>query len=117
VLLVRQMRGAVSGFAVVNDLECNSLVAALVLTAGVVVILLVSAGMLWWLGLTKILPALLHSALGLVMLGSFLLIVTEVPLLFGNKDDRASAFSDMGYLGATFLASAGLWFVAQHFFW
>jgi hypothetical protein len=93
------------------------LIAALVLTAGVVVILLVSAGLLWWLRLTRILPALLPMALGLLMVGSFFLVIAEIPLLFGSKDERASAFSDMGYLGATFLASAGLWYIAQHFLW
>jgi len=56
-------------------------------------------------------------ALGLVMVGSFLLVIAEIPLLFGKRDDRASAFSDIGYLGATFLVSAGLWYVAQHFLW
>ncbi len=93
------------------------MIAALVLTAGVVVILLISAGLLWWLRLTRILPALLPMALGLVMLGSFFLVLAEIPLLFGNKDERTSALADMGYLGATFLVSAGLWFVAQHFLW
>ena len=93
------------------------MIAALVLTAGVVVVLLVSAGLLWWLRLTRILPALLPMALGLVMVGSFLLVIAEIPLLFGKRDDRASAFSDIGYLGATFLVSAGLWYVAQHFLW
>ncbi len=93
------------------------MVAAFVLVTGVLVVLVIGALALIWLHMGSILPSLVPMVPWLVMVGTFLLMLTEVLLLFGNKDDRRVALRDFKYLLPTCLLSGGLWLVAQHYLW
>lgn len=93
------------------------MVAALVLVAGVMVVLAFGAVWLIVTGHAGILPSIIPLAPWLVAFGSILLILTEVILFFGGKEDRRVAVRDLGYLVPTLLISAALWYVAQHFLW
>jgi hypothetical protein len=65
----------------------------------------------------EILPAFVPLAPWLVSFGCLMLILTELLLLFGTKEDRRSAFRDLAYLVPTMLISAGIGYVAQQFLW
>jgi len=93
------------------------MVAGFVLVAGVILVLVVAA--LWFAaaGLPKTLASIVPLAPGLVMLGTFLLIMTELILFLGGKDDRKAAKRDLGYLFPTLIVSAVLWYAAQKMLW
>ncbi len=91
--------------------------AAFVLITGVVVILVIGAVVLWFMGMGSLLASLLPLAPWLVMVGTFLLILTELLLFFGGKEDRRVALRDLSYLIPTCIISGGLWWVAQRFVW
>lgn len=93
------------------------MVAGFVLIAGVILILVMAA--LWFSvsGLPKVLTCIVPMAPGLVMLGTFLLILTELLLLFGNKDDRKAAKRDLSYLFPTLIVSGVLWYAAYNLLW
>ena len=93
------------------------MVAVLVLVTGVTVILIVGAVGLAWMGMGNILPSLVPLAPWLVMVGTFLLSLTELLLFFGNKDDRKTALRDLAYLVPTCLLSAALWYGLQYYLW
>lgn len=93
------------------------MVAAFVLVTGVLVILVVGAIALAYMGLANILASLVPMAPWLVMVGTFLLILTELLLLFGGKEDRHAAFKDLSYLVPTCLVSGALWYVTQLYLW
>ena len=93
------------------------MVAGFVLIAGVILILVIAA--LWFAaaGLPKVLTCIVPMAPGLVMLGTFLLILTELFLFFGGKEDRKSAKRDIGYLFPTLIVSSVLWYAAVKLLW
>lgn len=93
------------------------MVAAFVLIAGVVLVLAIAAVVFSILRMPSILSCLVPIAPWLVMVGTFSLILTEVLLLFGNKDDRRSAIRDLRYLVPTLGVSAVLWYVTQKLLW
>ncbi|MGC8863328.1 MAG: hypothetical protein ACP5R5_11235 [Armatimonadota bacterium] len=93
------------------------MVAALVLITGVLFILVVGAAALAYIGMGNILTTLVPLAPWLVMVGTILLILTEMLLFFGGKEDRRAAWRDMKYLLPTCLVSAALWYVAQKLLW
>ncbi len=93
------------------------MVAALVLITGVTLVMVAGAGFLVWTGDAHILPSLIPLAPWLVAFGSLLLILTEIILFFGKKEDRRTAFKDLAYLAPTMLISAGIGYLAQHFLW
>ena len=69
------------------------------------------------MGLPKALLCIVPMAPGLVMLGTFLLILTELFLFFGGKEDRKAAKRDLGYLFPTLIVSGVLWYAAQKMLW
>lgn len=79
--------------------------------------LVVGAVALVWMGMAQILTSLLPLVPWLVMVGTLLLILTELLLFFGNKEDRRSAWRDLSYLIPTCLVSGGLWFLLAHLLW
>ena len=93
------------------------MVAAFVLVTGILVVLVIGAVVLASMGMTQILTSLLPLVPWLVMVGTVLLILTELLLFFGNKEDRRSAWRDLSYLVPTCLVSGGLWLLAARFFW
>lgn len=92
------------------------MVAALVLLAGVLFVIVVGTIVLVSLNMTALLPSLVPLSAGLVMIGTFLLIITELILLLG-KSERRDALRDLSYLLPTFLVSTALWYVAQFYLW
>ena len=93
------------------------MVAGFVLIAGVILIL--ALAMFWFVaeGITKLLLCIVPMAPGLVMLGSLLLIFTELLLYLGNKNDRKATTRDIAYLLPTFIVSGALWYAAVKFLW
>lgn len=93
------------------------MVAGFVLVAGVILVLVVAALLFAVMGLPKVLTCIVPMAPGLVMLGTFLLILTELPLFLGGKDDKKAARRDLGYLFPTLIVSSVLWFAAYKLLW
>ena len=91
--------------------------AVFVLILGVMLILVIALVALYNLGLTHILPTLVPLAPALVMVGTALLILTELLLFLGNKEDRKTALKDLMYMIPTFLITGGLWFLAKYYLW
>ena len=52
-----------------------------------------------------------------IAVGTFLLMLTELLLLFGRREDRKTAMRDFAYLFPTFVVSSGLFFLAWHYLW
>jgi len=88
-----------------------------VLVTGVLVILVVGAAVLAWTGMGNVLASLVPLAPWLVMVGTILLILTELLLFLGDKQDRQDAWRDLSYLLPTLIISAALWYLAQWFLW
>lgn len=97
--------------------EEKKMIAAFVLIAGVLLVMMIGSGVLVWIGSTQILPTLVPLGPWLVMVGTFLLILTELLLLFGSKEDRRAAMRDFGYLIPTLIVSGGLWYITQRYLW
>lgn len=93
------------------------MVAGFVLIAGVILILVIAAMWFSMAGLPKALSCIVPMAPGLVMLGTFLLILTEMFLFLGGKEDRKAAKRDMAYLFPTLIVSGVLWYAAQKMLW
>ena len=93
------------------------MVAGFALIAGVILILIVAGVWFWMAELPKVLTCIVPLAPGLVMLGTFLLILTEMFLFFGNKDDRRAAKRDLGYLFPTLIVSGVVWYAAYRLLW
>lgn len=93
------------------------MVAVLVLVTGVTLILLLGAVGLSSIGMSNILPSLVPLAPWLVMVGTILLILTEMLLFLGNKDDRKTALRDLAYLVPTCILSGVLWYGLQYYLW
>lgn len=93
------------------------MVAVLVLITGVTLILLIGALALAWSGMASVLPSLVPLAPWLVMVGTILLILTELLLFFGSKEDRRAAARDLAYLIPTCIISGVLWYGLQYYLW
>lgn len=93
------------------------MIAGFVLIAGAILIL--ALALIWFAvaGLPKVLMCIVPMAPGLVMLGTFLLILTELFLFFGNKEDKKAAKRDIGYLFPTLIVSGVLWYFAVKLLW
>jgi len=93
------------------------MVAAFVLVTGVLLLVVVGGVALVYVGFAHLLTSLVPLAPWLVMVGTFLLILTELLLFLGDKDDRKTARRDLTYLLPILLVSAGLWYIAQYYLW
>lgn len=93
------------------------MVAGFVLIAGVILILVIAALFFAMAGLPKVLTCIVPLAPGLVTLGTFLLILTELFLFVGGKEDRKAAKRDLSYLFPTLLVSGVLWYTAYKLLW
>lgn len=93
------------------------MIPAFVLVTGVLVILVIGAAVLAWMGMANVLTSLVPLAPWLVMVGTILLILSELLLFFGEKEDRQDAWRDLSYLLPTLIVSAILWYLAQWFLW
>lgn len=91
------------------------MIAAFVLIIGVMLVLLVGAIVLAATNTADVLSWLVPFAPMLVTVGTFLIILTELLLFFGSKEDRRTALRDLAYLFPTFVVSLGLWWIAQRF--
>ena len=93
------------------------MIAAFVLIAGVLFIMLIGAVVLSYMGASHVLTAVVPMVPGLVMVGTFLLILTELLLFLGGKEDRRTAARDLPYMLLVLAVSGALWYVSQQLLW
>lgn len=93
------------------------MLAALVLITGVSLVLVAGSVYLIATGQAHLLPTVVPLAPWLVAFGCVMLILSELILFFGGKDDRRAAFKDLGYLLPTLIISAGVGYLARYFLW
>jgi len=93
------------------------MIAGIVLLVGVVVILGLGWVLLWQMGMTNLLTSVVPLAPTLVAIGTFLLMLTEILLFFGNKEDRRTAVRDVSFLVPLFAVSMLLTYITQRFLW
>ena len=93
------------------------MIAAFVLITGVLIVMVVGAILLVSTGASQILPTLVPLGPWLVMVGTALIILTDILLFFGNRDDRRAAARDLACLFPTLIISGGLWYLAQRYLW
>lgn len=93
------------------------MIASLVLITGVVLVMIVGSIALILAGMGGVLLSLVPLAPWLVMVGTMLLICTELLLFLGNSEDRKIARRDLSYLVPTLFVSAALWYLAQKLLW
>lgn len=93
------------------------MVVVFVLIAGVLLTMVVGGVVLMATGMTQVLASLVPLGPWLVMVGTCLLILTELLMFLGGKEDRRVALRDLGYMVPTLIISAGLWYMAQYFLW
>jgi hypothetical protein len=93
------------------------MMAGIVLLAGVVVVLALGWVLLWQMGMTNLLTSVVPLAPMLVAIGTFLLILTEILLFLGNKEDRRTAVRDLSFLVPLFAVSMALTYITQRFLW
>lgn len=93
------------------------MVAALVLVVGLLVVLVAGSALLFYMGYSQLLPALVPLAPGLICVGAILLALVDVLLLFGKKADRKVARRDYAYLIPIIIISGGLWYLTQWYLW
>ena len=91
------------------------MIALVALITGAVLVLVIGAAVFTWMDTPHVVSWLVLMATGLVIFGTFLLILTEILLLFGRKEDRRLAFRDLAYLVPTLIVGIGLWFVVRHY--
>jgi len=93
------------------------MVAVFVLVAGVIFVMALGAVVLIVMGAGHILTSLVPLGPGLVMAGTFLLMLAEMLLFFGGREDRRAAMRDFGYMLPTFLISGALYYFSQLYLW
>ncbi|MGQ9456106.1 MAG: hypothetical protein ACUVRS_01830 [Armatimonadota bacterium] len=93
------------------------MIASLVLITGVVLVMIVGSIALVLTGMGGVLLSLVPLAPWLVMVGTVLLICTELLLFLGNAEDRRIARRDLSYLVPTLFVSVALWYLAQKLLW
>jgi hypothetical protein len=91
------------------------MLALAILLGGLVVLLVLAVVLLIMTGYTSLLTLIIPLVPLLMMVGSGLLGLIEVLLLFGGKDDRRLAKRELKWLAGTFLVSAALWAVSSWF--
>lgn len=87
------------------------------LVAGVLLIMLIGGIVFALMGMVQMLASLVPFGPLLVAVGTFLLILVEILLFFGHKEDRHRAVRDLAYMLPTLVVSFGLWWLAQYFLW
>lgn len=80
------------------------LIFGLLLVLGISVVLLIASSM------TPLVMWVISAVPLLVAIGSGLLILIELLLFFGNKEDRRIAGRDLGLLVPTCILSAAIWY-------
>ena len=93
------------------------MIAAFVLIAGVLLIMLIGAVVLSYMGASPVLTAVAPMAPGLVMVGTLMLILTELLLFLGGKEDRRTAARDLPCMVLVLIVSGALWYVSQQLLW
>jgi hypothetical protein len=93
------------------------MIAAFVLIIGVMVILVVGSVFLSVIGYSKIVISLIPLAPGLVTLGCIFLILSELLLFFGNREDKKTAIKDLKFLFPTLIIFGFLWYLSQYLLW
>ena len=93
------------------------MVATFVLVAGVLLVTLIGIIVCTIMGTGQVLVSLMPFIPFLVLIGSFLLIGSEMLLFFGTKEDRRVAKRDLKWLVPLFLVSGGLWYGIQFLQW
>ena len=93
------------------------MIAAFVLIAGVLLTMLIAAAIFAWMGSLDMLMFVVPWAPLVVVIGTFLLMLVELLLVFGRKEDRKAALHDFAYLFPTFLISGGFLYLAWYYLW
>ena len=93
------------------------MVASFVLIVGVLLIMLIAGVVFTLMGNAAMLGWILPWAPMLIAVGTGLLMLTELPLFLGGREDRRAALRDMAYLFPTFALSLGMWYLAQYYLW
>jgi len=83
-----------------------------ILLVGLLLVLLVSVVLLVASGMSSLVLWLFPAILFLVMTGSGMLILIEMLLFLGGKEDRRKAKQDLGLLIPTCVASGIAWYIA-----
>ena len=93
------------------------MIAAFVLIAGVLLTMLIAAAVFAWMGSLDMLMFVVPWAPLVILIGTFMLMLVELLLIFGRKEDRRAVLHDLAYLFPTFLISGGLFYVAWYYLW
>ena len=93
------------------------MIAAFVLIAGVLLTMLIAAAVFAWMGSLDMLMFVVPWAPLVILIGAFMLMLVELLLIFGRKEDRRAVLHDFAYLFPTFLISGGLFYIAWHYLW
>lgn len=93
------------------------MLALAILLFGLLVVLIIAAVTLPILGLVPLLAWVIPAIPGLLMIGTLILTLLELPLLFGGKEDRKAARSDLSLFIPTILVSGLLAWASAFIFW
>ncbi|HOK55105.1 MAG TPA: hypothetical protein PLP86_13670 [Armatimonadota bacterium] len=91
------------------------MLALTILLFGLVAMFIMVTILLLATGHGNLLPWVIILVPMLATLGSGMLGLIDLLLLFGGPDDRKTAKTELLYLGLTFLISAGLWLLSVNF--
>lgn len=81
-----------------------------ILIFGLLLVLVISVVLLILSGMTPLVIWVISAVPMLVMIGSGILILIELLLFFGNKDDRKAALRDLGVLVPACVVSGLIWY-------
>ena len=85
-----------------------------ILIFGLLIVLMISVILLIITGMIPLVMWVITAIPLIAAIGSGLLILIELPLFLGNKEDRRSAIRDLGLLVPTCILSALIWYSAAH---
>ena len=93
------------------------MLALTILLGGLVILLILTVVLLFVMGLASLLTVIIPLVPMLMMIGSGLLGLIELLLLFGGREDRRLAKRELKWLAGTFVISAALSVVSWMFLW
>lgn len=93
------------------------MLALAILLFGLLVVLIIAAVTLPILGLLPLLAWVIPAIPGLLMVGTVMLTLLELPLILGGPDDRRTAKQDLTLFLPTILISGLLAWASAFIFW